>query len=95
MNINNLIYEKYLNEFKYKYYMVKSIKKFKDYNDEIEVFGIKIDKLFKDGTLIETREIDKVGINKQDVALFLKTLCDNKKEPKDLTNINDKTEKAV
>lgn len=37
----NLIYERYVSDFKYKYYIVKSIKKFKDFNDEIEIFRYK------------------------------------------------------
>ena len=55
---------------------------------KLKLFGIKIDKLYK-GSVLETKEINAVGINKQDVGMFLKSIYDNSLEPKDLKDIKE------
>lgn len=85
------LYDRYIQDFRCKYYMTKATKKFIDDSDTINSFGVKIDKLSHSGKLLSTACVDNVGINENDVRSFIKSLNDGKVTPITLIDIvNDR-----
>lgn len=81
------LYDRYIKDFKCKYYMTKTTKKFIDDKDSIKSFGVKIDKLSLSGKLLSSVCVDDVGINENDVRSFIKSLKDGKVTPVTLEDI--------
>lgn len=83
------LYDRYIQDFRCKYYMTKTTKKYIDDSDTVNSFGVKIDKINSSGKLISSASVDNVGINESDVRLFIKTLNDGLVTPitlKDIVN---------
>lgn len=81
------VYDKYIKDFKCKYYITKTVKKFIKEEDLVNTYGVKIDKFTKSGCLIETASVKDVGINESDVKLFIKSLSDGQVTPVTLKDI--------
>lgn len=81
------LYNSYINDFKCNYYIVKSTKHFIDLGDNINVFGVKIDKVNTNGELLSTASVNDIGINEKDVRDFIKVLSDGKVTPITLKEI--------
>ena len=85
------LYDRYIKDFRCKYYMTRTTRQFIDESDTINVFGVKIDKLSSDGRLISSVQVKNVGINERDVKSFIKLLNDGRVTPITLKDIvNDK-----
>lgn len=85
------LYDRYIKDFRCKYYMTKTTKKFIDDSDTINSFGVKIDKLSRKGKVLSTACVNDVGINENDVRSFIKSLNDGKVTPITLNDIvNDR-----
>lgn len=83
------LYDRYIKNFRCKYYMIRTTKKFIDDGDTINSFGVKIDKVSSNGKLLSSACVSDVGINENDVKLFIKLLNDGKVTPitlKDIVN---------
>ncbi len=83
------LYDRYIQDFRCKYYMTKTTRKYIDDNDTVSSFGVKIDKLSSSGKLISSASVNNVGINESDVRSFIKTLNDGLVTPitlKDIVN---------
>lgn len=81
------LYDRYIKDFRCKYYMTKTTKKFIDVGDEVNSFGVKIDKISSNGQLLSSACVDNVGINENDVRTFIKLLNDGKVTPITLRDI--------
>ena len=85
------LYDRYIRDFRCKYYMTKTTRKYIDDNDTVNSFGVKIDKLSSSGKLISSACVNDVGINESDVRSFIKALNDGKVTPITLEDIvNDR-----
>ena len=85
------LYDRYIKDFRCKYYMTKTTKKFIDDSDTVSSFGVKIDKISCSGKLLSSVCVDNVGINENDVKSFIKSLNDGKVTPITLEDIvNDR-----
>ena len=85
------LYDRYIQDFRCKYYMTKTTRKYIDDNDTVSSFGVKIDKLSSNGKLISSASVNNIGINESDVRLFIKTLNDGLVTPVTLKDIvNDR-----
>ena len=85
------LYDRYIKDFRCKYYMTKTTKKFIDDSDTINSFGVKIDKLNRKGKVLSTACVNDIGINENDVRSFIKSLNDGKVTPITLNDIvNDR-----
>ena len=85
------LYDRYIRDFRCKYYMIKTTRKFIDNNDTINTFGVKIDKFSRSGILISSASVNDVGINENDVKSFIKLLNDGRVTPISLKDIvNDR-----
>lgn len=71
--MEKVVYSRYLDNFKCKYYITKSVKTFSDGNDKVCSYGVKIEKMLCNNKK-ESVEIRHVGINKIDVKIYLKKL---------------------
>ena len=83
------LYDRYIKDFRCKYYMTKTTRKFIDDNDTVNSFGVKIDKISNTGKLLSTVSVNDVGINENDVRTFIKLLNDGRVTPitlKDIVN---------
>jgi len=83
------LYDRYIQNFRCKYYMTKTTRKYIDDSDTVSSFGVKIDKFSSSGKLISSASVNNVGINESDVRLFIKTLNDGLVTPitlKDIVN---------
>lgn len=83
------LYDRYIKDFKCKYYLIKSTKRFLDEEDRIEVYGVKIDKLNNLGQVLDSSLVKDVGINKTDVQNFIKSLQDGQVTPLSLEEVVD------
>lgn len=81
------LYDRYIKDFRCKYYITKSIKQFVTGEDLVNCFGVKIDKLNKDGKILSSAEVGDVGINETDVREFIKLLNDGAVTPITLNDI--------
>lgn len=81
------LYDRYIKDFRCKYYMTRTTKKFIDDKDTVDSFGVKIDKLNLAGKLLSSACVDNVGINENDVRLFIKTLNEGRVTPITLEDI--------
>lgn len=81
------LYDRYIKEFRCKYYITKSTKKFLSGEDTVKCYGVRIDKLDDTGKLLSTAKVDEVGINEDDVRSFLKVLKDGQVTPITLNDI--------
>jgi len=81
------LYDRYIKDFRCKYYMTKTTKRFIDDKDTVNSFGVKIDKLNCNGKLLSTACVNDVGINENDVRTFIKLLNDGKVTPITLEDI--------
>lgn len=85
------LYERYIKDFRCKYYMTKTTRKYIDDNDTVNSFGVKIDKISNSGKLLSSACVNDVGINENDVRSFIKLLNDGKVTPITLGDIvNDR-----
>ena len=85
------LYDRYIKDFRCKYYMTKTTKKFIDDSDTINSFGVKIDKLNRKGKVLSTACVNDIGINENDVRSLIKSLNDGKVTPITLNDIvNDR-----
>ena len=85
------LYDRYIRDFRCKYYMIKTTRKFIDNNDTINIFGVKIDKFSQSGILLSSASVNDVGINENDVKSFIKLLNDGRVTPITLRDIvNDR-----
>lgn len=85
------LYVRYIKDFRCKYYMTKTTKKFIDDNDIVNSFGVKIDKISFSGKLLSSASVNNIGINENDVRSFIKSLNDGKVTPITLDDIvNDR-----
>lgn len=66
------IYENYSDNYKCNYYLLESTKKFVDTGDKVTAFDIKIEKVLRNGEILETYKVVNVGINKRDVIEQIK-----------------------
>ena len=91
MELVECLYDRYIKDFRCKYYMTKTTKKFIDNKDTVKSFGVKIDKLSHNGEILSSACVNNVGINENDVRSFIKTLTDGKVTPITLEDIvNDR-----
>lgn len=81
------LYDRYIKNFRCRYYITKSTKQFLTGEDLVNCFGVKIDKLDEEGKVLSTAEVDDVGINETDVREFIKLLKDGKVTPITLNDI--------
>ena len=81
------LYDKYIKDFRCKYYMTKTTKKYIDDEDTVKVFGVKIDKLDLTGSILQSACVEDVGINEQDVRQYIKLLKDGRVTPVTLEDI--------
>lgn len=81
------LYDKYIKDFRCKYYITKSTKKFINGDDLVNCFGVKIDKLDYNGNIMSTAHVEHVGINEVDVRSFIKVLNDGQVTPITLNDI--------
>lgn len=81
------LYDRYIKDFRCKYYMTKSTKTYIDNNDIVNIYGVKIDKLDNSGSVISSAFVKNVGINETDVRGFIKLLNDGKVTPVTLEDI--------
>lgn len=81
------LYDRYIQDFRCKYYMTKTTKKFIDDSDTVNSFGVKIDKISNTGKLLSSVSVNNVGINENDVRTFIKLLNDGKVTPITLEDI--------
>lgn len=81
------LYDRYIKDFRCKYYITKATKKFIDDTDTINSFGIKIDKFARNGRLLSSAAVYNVGINENDVRTFIKKLKDGMVTPITLEDI--------
>ena len=81
------LYDRYIKNFRCKYYMTKTTKKFIDAVDTVNSFGVKIDKLSTNGKLLSSACVNDVGINENDVRTFIKMLNDGRVTPMTLEYI--------
>ena len=81
------IYERYIKDFRCKYYITKSTKQFVTGKDLINCYGVKIDKLDSDGNILSSAKVSDIGINETDVRSFIKRLNDGKVTPITLNDI--------
>lgn len=81
------LYDRYIRDFRCKYYLIKSTKKFLDEEDKIEIYGVKIDKINKEGQVLDSNLVKDVGINKADVQNFIKFLNDGQVTPLSLEDV--------
>ena len=85
------LYDRYIQDFRCKYYMTKTTRKYIDDSDTVSSFGVKIDKLSYSGKLLSSASVNNVGINENDVRSFIKTLNDGLVTPITLEDIaNDR-----
>lgn len=85
------LYDRYIKDFRCKYYMTKTTKKFIDDTDTVSSFGVKIDKVSRCGKLLSSACVNNIGINENDVRTFIKSLNDGKVTPITLEDIvNDR-----
>ena len=87
MEHEECLYDRYIKDFRCKYYMTKTTKKFIDDKDTVNSFGVKIDKLSRKGKLLSTARVNNVGINEHDVRRFIKLLNDGSVTPITLEDI--------
>lgn len=87
MEQEECLYDRYIKDFRCKYYMTKTTKKFIDDKDTVNSFGVKIDKLSSNGKLLSTVCVNNVGINEHDVRAFIKLLNDGSVTPITLEDI--------
>lgn len=83
------LYDRYIKDFRCKYYMIKTTRKFIDDDDTVNSFGVKIDKISATGKLLSSVSVNDVGINENDVRTFIKLLNDGRVTPitlKDIVN---------
>ena len=81
------LYDRYIKDFRCKYYMTKTTKKFIDDEDTINSFGVKIDKISSNGEVLSSVSVHNIGINEHDVRSFIKSLNDGKVTPITLKDI--------
>lgn len=81
------LYDRYIKDFRCKYYITKSTKLFISGEDIIDCFGVKIDKINQQGEIISSASVSDVGINESDVRGFIKSLNDGKVTPITLKDI--------
>lgn len=81
------LYDRFIKDFRCKYYMTRTTKKFIDDKDTINSFGVKIDKISSSGKLLSTACVNNIGINENDVRKFIKSLNDGKVTPITLEDI--------
>lgn len=81
------LYDRYIKDFRCKYYITKSTKKFVTGDSLVNCFGVKIDKLDDSGKLLSSAGVDDVGINERDVKDFVKVLNDGQVTPITLNDI--------
>ena len=71
--------------------MTKTTRKYIDESDTVNSYGIKIDKISRDGRLLSSASVNNVGINENDVRTFIKKLKDGFVTPITLQDIvNDR-----
>ena len=91
MEQEECLYDRYIKDFRCKYYMTKTTKKFIDDKDTIKTFGVKIDKISRNGKIISSACVNNIGINENDVRSFIKLLNDGKVTPITLEDlVNDR-----
>jgi len=81
------LYDRYIKDFRCKYYITKSTKKFINGDDLINCYGVKIDKFDGTGNLLSSAEVGDIGINETDVRGFIKILNDGGVTPITLNDI--------
>ena len=81
------LYERYINDFRCKYYITKSTKEFVTGEEDIYCFGVKIDKIDNNGRVLSSAEVIDVGINENDVKNFIKLLNNGQVTPITLKDI--------
>lgn len=81
------LYDRYIKDFRCKYYMTKTTKKFIDDKDTVNSFGVKIDKISRKGKVLSSACVNDVGINENDVRTFIKRLNDGNVTPITLEDI--------
>ena len=87
MEMVECLYDRYIKDFRCKYYMTKSTKRYIDDRDIVSFYGVKIDKLDNRGSIISSASVKNVGINENDVRSFIKVLNDGKVTPITLEDI--------
>lgn len=73
MSKEKVLYSCYLENFKCKYYITKSIKTFNDNKEGIKSYGVKID-LVNKNNIKEQAILKEVGINENDVREYITNL---------------------
>ena len=81
------LYDRYIKDFRCKYYMTRNTRQFVDSSDFVNVFGVKIDKIDSKGSIVSTACVKDVGINENDVRSFIKVLNDGRVTPITLEDI--------
>ena len=81
------LYDRYIQDFRCKYYMTKTTKKFIDDNDSVNSFGVKIEKLNSRGRIVSSACVNDIGINENDVRAFIKVLDEGMVTPITLKDI--------
>ena len=81
------LYDRYINDFRCKYYITKSTKKFVTGEDLINCYGVKIDKLDYEGKILSSATARDIGINEIDVKDFVKLLNEGEVTPITLNDI--------
>ncbi|MBR5227656.1 MAG: hypothetical protein IKV94_03370 [Clostridia bacterium] len=86
MSKEKVLYSCYLENFKCKYYITKSIKTFSDNKNKIITYGVKID-LVNHNSIKEQAILKEVGINENDVKEYITNLYNRQVTPKALKHI--------
>ena len=81
------LYDRYIKDFRCRYYITKSTKHFLTGEELVNCFGVKIDKLDGDGKILSSANVTDVGINEMDVREFVKLLNDGQVTPITLKDI--------
>lgn len=87
MKYSVCLYDRYIKDFRCKYYITKSTKQFVTGEDLVSCFGVKIDKLDYKGKILSSTEVSDVGINETDVKEFIRILKDGQVTPITLKDI--------
>lgn len=75
------LYDRYIKDFRCKYYMTNTTRKYIDDKDTVKSYGVRIEKISKKGELLSVASVSNVGINENDVKTFIKKLKDGSVTP--------------
>jgi len=75
------LYDRYIKDFRCKYYMTNTTRKYIDDKDTVKSYGVRIEKISKKGKLLSVASVNDIGINENDVRTFIKKLNDGSVTP--------------